>query len=87
MAAQQGLAIMMGWYGVWEAAQTTEKGGATEGIATLTRIPILITKGTGVYSRKWHRVTLQYTRTRKIHLVSLYGYMKTKQGAAQPNRR
>ena len=68
MATQQILAIKMGWHGVWEAAPTTEKGGATGGIATLTRIPILITKGTGTFNHAWQGVTLQYTRTRKIHL-------------------
>ena len=44
-ATRQILAIEMGWHGVWKAAHITEKGGASGGIATLTRIPILITKG------------------------------------------
>ena len=70
MASMQLNAIATGWQGVWEPALNTGKHGRSGGVATLVRKPVLMTRGTGDYSHRWHRVIMRKT---KKHLVNIYG--------------
>ena len=80
----QAMIARKGWRGVWNAADTTAKGGRSGGVAVITRgIPIFRPKNGG--TSRYIRGVVNLTRTRKLNLVSVYGYDSTQADAAERN--
>ena len=65
------LARHAGLHGIWDPAVTQGDQGRSGGTAVLVRLPLQIHRGTTL-SRATH-VIVPWTRTQRIHLVSVYG--------------
>jgi hypothetical protein len=67
----QFLARQEGWHGLWDPATTSGDQGRSGGTAVLVRRPLQIHRGQQL-DRCTH-ASIPWTRTQRLHLVSVYG--------------
>ena len=77
-------ALAWGWNSVWQPAKSAKCIGEG-GVAILVKGQHPVFIGNGIYSHRWMRATVPWTRTRALHLFCVYGHDVGKNEAYEQN--